>query len=65
MIAVDLNHATRQVFGNITPWMQVIFFAMILVSFGWLGWQLENRRRRWFKGGGRGSSATGESGSSV
>ena len=50
MIAVDLNHATRQVFGNIAPWMQLVFFAMILLSFGWLAWQLESRRRRWRKG---------------
>jgi len=50
MIAVDLDKATRQVFGNIAPWMQVVFFAMIAASFLWLAWQLESRRRRWRKG---------------
>jgi Fe-S oxidoreductase/nitrate reductase gamma subunit len=50
MIAVDLDRATRQVFANIAPWMQIVFFAMILASFGWLAWQLESRRRRWRKG---------------
>src|SRR4029079_13563903 len=45
-----MNNATREVFGNIAPWMQVVFFAMILNSFGWLAWQLEDRRRRWRNG---------------
>src|SRR6478672_6689650 len=45
-----MDNATRQVFGNIAPWMQVVFFAMILASFAWLAWQLEDRRRRWRKG---------------
>ena len=45
-----MNNATREVFGNIAPWMQVVFFAMILASFAWLAWQLEDRRRRWRKG---------------
>jgi Fe-S oxidoreductase/nitrate reductase gamma subunit len=45
-----MENATRQVFGNIAPWMQVLFFAMILASFAWLAWQLEDRRRRWRKG---------------
>src|SRR4029079_2604154 len=45
-----MNSATREVFGNIVPWMQLVFFAMILASFAWLAWQLETRRRRWRKG---------------
>ena len=24
-----MNNATREVFGNIAPWMQVVFFVMI------------------------------------
>ena len=49
MIAVALDKATRQVFGNIAPWMQLVFFAMIAASFLWLAWQLEQRRRLWRK----------------
>jgi Fe-S oxidoreductase/nitrate reductase gamma subunit len=44
------NSATREVFGNIAPWMRVVFFAMILVSMSWLAWQLEKHRRRWRMG---------------
>ncbi|MGH8094750.1 MAG: heterodisulfide reductase-related iron-sulfur binding cluster [Chthoniobacterales bacterium] len=50
MIAVALDKATREVFGNIAPWMQALFFAMMFASFAWLAWQLEDRRRRWRKG---------------
>jgi len=25
----DINNATREVFGNIAPWMRVVFFIMI------------------------------------
>ena len=45
-----MDNATRQVFGNIAPWMQVVFFAMIFASFAWLAWQLEQHRRQWRKG---------------
>jgi Fe-S oxidoreductase/nitrate reductase gamma subunit len=45
-----MDNATREVFGNIAPWMQVVFFAMIFASFAWLGWQLEQHRRQWRKG---------------
>ncbi len=44
-----LTEATRQVFGNIAPWMRVVFFAMIALSMGWMAWQLERRRRLWRK----------------
>jgi Fe-S oxidoreductase/nitrate reductase gamma subunit len=44
-----MNDATREVFGNISPWMQVVFFAMILASFVCLAWQLEQHRRQWCK----------------
>jgi Fe-S oxidoreductase/nitrate reductase gamma subunit len=50
MIATDLNAATREVFGNITPWMQVMFFAMIALSIGVLGWQVFSHFRQWRKG---------------
>ncbi len=46
----DVSHATRQVFGNITVWMQMVFFALILASFGILAWQVNQRRLRWLKG---------------
>jgi Fe-S oxidoreductase/nitrate reductase gamma subunit len=54
MIAVVLENATREVFGNIEPWMQIVFFAMILVSIGWLVWQIAARRRLWRLGRRRG-----------
>src|SRR5712691_6387635 len=50
MIATDLNTTTREVFGNIAPWMQVVFFAMIAASIGWLLWQLSARAVLWRKG---------------
>ena len=46
----EVNNATREVFGNIAPWMQIVFFAMILASMGSLAWQLAARRRLWRKG---------------
>ena len=49
MIAVALDKATREVFGNIAPWMQVVFFLMIFVTHGWLAWQLLARQRLWRK----------------
>ncbi len=45
-----MNNATREVFGNITPWMQWVFFVMIAASFGVLGWQLFAHLRSWRKG---------------
>ena len=44
-----MDNATREVFGNIAPSMQLVFFAMILASFAWLAWQLEQHRRQWRK----------------
>jgi len=46
----DINNATREVFGNIAPWMQVVFFVMIFASIGWLVWQVIARARFWGKG---------------
>jgi Fe-S oxidoreductase/nitrate reductase gamma subunit len=50
-----MNDATREVFGNIAPWMRVLFFAMMAVSTGWPIWQVWARARLWRKGrrGGR------------
>src|SRR2546423_11164254 len=50
MIAINPDNATREVFGNIAPWMQVVFFTMIAVSIGWLLWQLWARAVLWRKG---------------
>lgn len=46
----DVNSATREVFGNIAPWMQVVFFIMIAVSIGVLLWQVMARVWLWRKG---------------
>jgi Fe-S oxidoreductase/nitrate reductase gamma subunit len=46
----DVNNATREVFGNIVPWMQVVFFAMIAASLGVLVWQVAAHVRLWRKG---------------
>jgi Fe-S oxidoreductase/nitrate reductase gamma subunit len=46
----DVNSATRQVFGNIAPWMQIVFFVMIAASLGALLWQVAARFWLWRKG---------------
>jgi Fe-S oxidoreductase/nitrate reductase gamma subunit len=45
-----MNDATREVFGNIAPWMRVVFFCMIAVSIGWPVWKVWARARLWRKG---------------
>src|SRR6267143_854652 len=45
-----MNDATREVFGNIAPWMRVVFFGMIAVSIAWPIWQIWARARLWRKG---------------
>src|SRR4029434_6022879 len=45
-----MSDATREVFGNITPWMRVLFFGMMAVSIGWPVWQVWVRARLWRKG---------------
>lgn len=50
MIAIAMDNATREVFGNIAPWMQVVFFAMIAASIGVLAWQVMTHVRLWQKG---------------
>ncbi len=46
----DMNNATREVFGNIAPWMRVVFFTMIAVSIASLVWQVATRIWLWRKG---------------
>ncbi|CAN5469649.1 heterodisulfide reductase-related iron-sulfur binding cluster [soil metagenome] len=50
LCVVDVNEATREVFGNIAPWMRVVFFLMIAASIGVLGWQMLGHWRAWRKG---------------
>ena len=50
MIALDVNTTTREVFGNITPGMRVVFFLMIAASLGALAWQVFAHVRQWRKG---------------
>ena len=45
-----MNDATREVFGNIAPWMRVVFFCLMAVSIGWPIWQIWARARLWRKG---------------
>src|SRR3954452_5562566 len=46
----DINNATREVFGNIAPWMRVVFFIMIAASIGVLVAQVLARVFLWRKG---------------
>ncbi len=46
----DINNATREVFGNIAPWMRVVFFIMIAASIAVLVWQVVSRAWLWQKG---------------
>ncbi len=41
---------TREVFGNIAPWMRVVFYIMICGSLAALGWQVWGRLRLWRQG---------------
>src|SRR5436309_7059761 len=45
-----MNDATREVFGNIAPWMRVVFFCMMAVSIGWPVWKVWVRAKLWWKG---------------
>jgi Fe-S oxidoreductase len=46
----DMNNATREVFGNIAPWMRVVFFIMMAASIGVLVSQVVARVSLWRKG---------------
>jgi Fe-S oxidoreductase/nitrate reductase gamma subunit len=35
-----METATREVFGNIAPWMRAVFYAMMFASLGLLAWRL-------------------------
>src|SRR5437870_13271473 len=50
LVITDVNSVTREVFGNIAPWMRVVFFVMIAASIGVLVWQVIARLRLWRKG---------------
>jgi Fe-S oxidoreductase/nitrate reductase gamma subunit len=45
-----MNDATREVFGNVAPWMRVVFFGLMAVSVAWPIWQVWSRVRLWRKG---------------
>jgi Fe-S oxidoreductase/nitrate reductase gamma subunit len=45
-----LLEPTREVFGNITPLMQGVFFCLVILSVGSLGWHIWTRARLWWKG---------------
>jgi len=45
-----MNNATREVFGNIAPWMRVVFFIMIAASIAVLVRQVVTRAWLWRKG---------------
>ena len=47
---VSLTLPTREVFGNIEPWMQVVFYVLMTVSFGVLVWRIWQRVRLWRQG---------------
>ena len=50
MTALDVNSTTREVFGNIAPWMQVVFFVMIAASLAVLAWQVLAHFWQWRQG---------------
>ena len=41
---------TREVFGNVTPWMQAVFYALMLIGFSALVRQAFGRVRLWRRG---------------
>jgi len=45
-----MEPATREVFGNIAPWMQAAFYALMAASLALLGWRLAQRARLWHRG---------------
>ena len=46
----NLAVPTREVFGNIAPWMRVVFYALMCGSLGVLAGQIWNRARLWRQG---------------
>jgi Fe-S oxidoreductase len=45
-----MDDATREVFGNVAPWMRIVFFGLMAVSVGWPIWRVWTRARLWRKG---------------
>ena len=48
--AASLQVSTREVFGNISPWMRAAFYGMVFASLGVLAWQVAKRARLWRQG---------------
>jgi Fe-S oxidoreductase/nitrate reductase gamma subunit len=42
--------ATREVFGNIAPWMRILFYGLVFSSLGIAFWQVWARGRHWRQG---------------
>ncbi len=47
----DTAAPTREVFANVAPWMQAVFFLLITASLAYSGWVLSCRVRVWRQGG--------------
>jgi Fe-S oxidoreductase/nitrate reductase gamma subunit len=41
---------TREVFGNVAPWMQAVFYGVTLLSLAISGWLVARRARLWAQG---------------
>ncbi len=48
--APDILTPTREVYGNIVPWMRVVFYAMTYGSLGAVAWRIWARARLWSQG---------------
>lgn len=48
--ATNLKQVTREVFGNVAPWMQGLFYALMALSIAVLVWRVVTRARLWAKG---------------
>ncbi|MBA3963979.1 MAG: 4Fe-4S dicluster domain-containing protein [Chthoniobacterales bacterium] len=45
-----MTETRREVFGNIAPWMQWVFFALMAASLGVLVWQVFRHFQQWRRG---------------
>lgn len=48
--ATQLKQVTREVFGNVAPWMQVAFYGLMTLSMAVLVWRVVMRARLWARG---------------
>ena len=48
--ATNLNQVTREVFGNVAPWMRALFYALMALSVAVLVWRVVQRSRFWAQG---------------